>query len=225
MENEITKLNYVCEKTAVRANYDLSERETSIKVYFTASGKLIIKGVIDNNYIYWLSITKPEETEINKAIFDFISKGKYEIVSNVANALKYAGYDYNMLTRACAAQFKRRENGWTTPFRHFYGDDEKCNGKFFAQDIVNLYDKLKKQCEYTEADGKYEEILKNHLNYIKTLRYENYSKDVEPIAEILEKQGYLAISQNYKIRDLYFECLDLCNQKYNDYMDAAHGLR
>ena len=44
---------------------------------------------------------------------------------------------------------------------------------------------------------------------------------VKPVAELLAKERYLAISPDRDVRELYRRCCDLCAERYNAYMTAV----
>ena len=53
----IEELNLITTNTEVKPNYSLENKETSIEVFFNDAGQVLIVGVVDNNYIYWASLT------------------------------------------------------------------------------------------------------------------------------------------------------------------------
>ena len=49
----------------------------------------------------------------------------------------------------------------------------------------------------------------------------DYGLTVKPVAELLAKERYLAISPDRDVRELYRRCCDLCAERYNAYMTAV----
>lgn len=225
MDNPIETYNLVCAECAVRPNYDLSSRETYIKLYFTLNRDVIIIGEIDNNYIYWMSITKVDDLEINERIFNHIANEDYRYVTHEYKALKQKGLDCSILRGSYGVRITKEKDErffWKTPFGHYYGKDQiENNGKFFAEDVSKFIPKLLKKCEIREAGGIYKNVLKQYCTQISAFDCMSYNSEIKPFSDVLENEGYLILSQDREIRELYGECLRLCNQKYNEYMSAV----
>ncbi len=221
----VESFNLVRENNAVTPNYDLNGREIRIALYFTLTGEVIIVGEFDNNYIYWLSVTKTCDTEINGRIFDRVACGVYKYVSNTYLALKEKGLDYGVTRRSYAAVIKRRadgKGGWQTPFGHYYGDgDTSEHGGYFANDVSVFLSNLIKKCNIREAGGLYKAVLEKYADYIASVDFMDYGSKVEPVLELLAKEEYLIVSPNKDIREAYIRCRDLCYEKYNAYMTAV----
>lgn len=223
MNDDIERYNLVNESNAKHPNYDLSDRVTSIIVYLTYLDELIIVGEIDNNYIYWMSVTKLNDTEINEKIFNRIATGNYTYVSNEHNVVSYNQWDYSVFRNTVIIKFQRETGkyAWRTPFKHYYGSSDIHNhGKYFAKDIISYRNKLHKQCGYREAEGNYKVILQKYKSLISNIDYDNYYSDVEPIYDLLLNESYLRLSEDENLRNLYNECCSMCSQKYNEWMTA-----
>lgn len=222
---DIESCNLVCKETAVKPNYDLSKRETYIKLYYTYSREVIIVGTVDNNYIHWLSVTKLDDLEINEQIFNHIANDSYQYVSNESTALKKNKMDYSVLSRSYLAKFNRandKDVAWKTPFRGDYRKDQiKHNGRFFAGSLSPYFSYLQKQCRFREAGGAYKQVLQYYLSSIEKIDFMRYDADIKPVSDILDSESYLLISTNADVRNLYFECRQLCYTKYNMYMSAV----
>ena len=74
----IEEINLITDKLQVKPNYSLENKTTSIEVYFNDKGQVLIIGVVDNNYIYWGSLTDSNDKEINRDVFDYISQGQMD---------------------------------------------------------------------------------------------------------------------------------------------------
>lgn len=226
MTDLIERYNFVCAESAVRPNYDVSVRTTNIRLYFTPEEDVIIVGEFDNNYIYWLSVTKADDCEKNEQIFNRVSRAEYQFVSNESKAMRQAGLDYGALRHALGARLTRSENKkgepvWETSFGHSYAV-EACTGQFFASDVLSFVRNTQTQCAFREAKGAYKNVLRAYPEMIAPLDPLRYHSDIEPIHRLLAKEGCLVFSKDPEIRALYTQCLDMCNQKYNDYMSAMH---
>ena len=219
----VERLNLVCKENAVTPNYDLGNRETYITLYFTLTNEVVIAGEVDNNYIYWLSITKTGDTETNEQIFNHIASGAYQYVSNMHLALRQAGLEYSVLRDYYAARLTREKTGdmaWRTPFGHSYGKSES-NGRYFARDVSGFVCVLRRRCEIRQAGGAYQAVLQAYADSISAADDMDYGLTVKPVAELLAKERYLAISPDRDVRELYRRCCDLCAERYNAYMTAV----
>lgn len=220
--------NYVNEEIKVRPNYDLNNKEIKIKFYITIDSKVIIIGS-NNIYIYWLSITDLYDKETNAKIFNYIATGEYYYISNENKVLEAAGLDYDILKHSYLGILTgvNKDLGWITilwetPFGTSYGNRKvENNGKFFANDIIKYYKSSLKRCEIREDDGNYMKILKNLYDKIDLSDYMNYEFEIKPIEQMLNNEGYLILSPNKEIRDLYFKCIELCISKYNNYQSVV----
>ena len=224
---DIYHLNQVNASNAVLPGYRPDPRQQKIEFYLSMDGKVIIVGVLDNNYIYWLSVTSVGEKEINAAIFDSIANEDYTYVTTLNNALQEAGYSYEMLKgmyHGCL--FRTGEPGmeWRTPFGHYYGSDQiEENGQFFAQDLFLLPNVLKKKCEAREARGAYVDVMKTYAKLLK-VRTGNPYRDYDAarhIIDIIQEETYLKFSENSEVKSLYEELCELSSSLYNAYMTMA----
>ena len=149
----------------------MENKETSIEVYFNDNGQVLIVGVVDNNYIYWASLTDSSDKEINSCIFDYISRGKIRKVSHLYQAIEAAGLSFQEVKRWVKISLKRKpgdEMAWLTPFRANYGSSQiQHNGRFFAGDIGSYMQGVQKKCKFREADGAYEKVLDYYLTVLK----------------------------------------------------------
>lgn len=223
----VEELNLVCEKSAVRPNYDLSGRAPYIKFYFTLAGELILVGEVDNNYIHWLSVTKIDDAGANERIFNHLAgcAWPYPYVSHEYLALRQKGLEYEVLKQAYAARLTPGKEGgtaWETPFGHYYGRDQaENNGRYFAQDVRLFARALQKKCEVRQAGGAYKTILRAYIQAVSAIDFMSYPNEIEPLAGLLAGESYLALSPDKEVRELYYRCREACGQKYNAYMSAV----
>lgn len=186
---DLLEYNLVNNKTSIKPNYKTKIWEmSSIKAYIDLNGKIIIIGEIDNNYIYWLSITNINDTLLNEKICDFVSKGEYDLVSNKSTVLNYNNIDYYSFKEMYCINISK-----------LYGND---NIKSFPKDAICIIDSLQKKClEYGEL---------NAINFLNNL-YKDISKTAPldysySFKEKLEQVDFLKMSANKDIRDLYNKC-------------------
>lgn len=80
---------------------------------------------------------------------------------------------------------------------------------------------LQRRCEIRQAGGTYQAVLQTYADHISAADYMDYDVTVKPVAELLAKESYLAISPDRDARELYRRCCDLCAERYNAYMTAV----
>lgn len=225
LSNIDKEYNLVNQHTKVESNYDLSSRQSSIKIYIDRKGNLIILGIVDNNYIYWASLTNTDDKELNEKIFNHIANDEFSIVSKEYLALKTRGIEYKDLCQWYSATLVRETKNnmaWKTPFGHYYGTDQiNNNGSYFANDVCHLLGTLQSSCEFRECNGEYIKVLDHYRNLLLQNDDYSYYTQIKSLEEILQKEDYLKVSKNIEIRELYTQCMDIISQLYNCYMSAV----
>ena len=212
----MNKSNYVS------PNYDLSNKELYIKLYFSPERELCIIGELDNNYIFWCSITKLEDQELNMEIFDFITNHTFESFSNEYIVLGNERYQHVKNWYSCALRKSDLPNMyWETPFGHYYGYDKENHGRYFSRDVKGFYQDLINKCEYRNYENRYIEVLKNYVDVLTREKEYQYYYKMKPLISILESESYLKLTQNHKLRETYLSCMEECNRLYNRYMTAV----
>lgn len=223
--NEIEKINCVNKTTQVKPNYDLTNSERYIQLAFDSKGNVLIVGVIDNNYIHWLSKTSIDDIRTNENIFNYLVNENYFYISQMYLALNQIGIEWDSLKEYYMVDLKPFHDskiGWDTPFGHYYGKDQKeHNGHFFATDVKNFLNKILYKCIIREGDGQYINLLKYYISILNCFDFMEYDKSIKLIREILENEQYLRISENAELREAYIECMDIISSKYNQYMTAV----
>ena len=221
---DITELNWVNKGTEVKPNYDISEKEPSITLYFDNDNDVIIVGTVDPNYICWASRTKTNEKEINEAIFNHIANEKFTLVSQPY----YIGLlDYDDLKLCYRTDLIRltedKDMAWKTPFGHYYGKSQiQYNGRFFAGDVVVFLKILHRRCNFREADGAYESMLDFWLSELSIGETDAlYYPSLEPLFDMIKSEGYLILSQRAAIREKYLILCKKMSNIYGRYMDIA----
>lgn len=237
--DDIESLNLVNQYTRVEPNYKLSGRETSIEIFLNDKDDIIIVGVVDSNYIYWASLTKTYDKEKNEKIFNHIAKGNFKEVSNLHLILKSIKFSYLILKSIKLSYedviknwyqdrlIRVKEDGriWKIPFRegeHYSADQVEKNGYYFAASIASFLKDLQEKCKFREADGTYESVLDYCLNILnQDSQDEYYYRKVEPLIHIMEKEKYLLVSKNHKIKKKYIQIMERCSYLYGRYMTAV----
>lgn len=222
----ISELNCISEKNAECANYQPKPEHQQIDFYITRSRVLITVGRADNNYIYWLSITSTEDRETNRAIFDLISVNTDWKLSHLYQVLQSTKYQYEDLqTMYQGSLTKSNEPGmaWKTPFGHYYGiSQESLNGIFFAKDIAELPEILRRKCIAREANGNYYPILKEYLHTLKAGGGSaGYYLCVEHLIDIIREEKYLLFSEHDEVRAIYLKIDAEISDLYQKYMASV----
>ncbi len=225
MQN-IEELNLVTDKLAVKPNYSLDNKETCIEVCFNDKDQVLIVGVVDNNYIYWASLTGSADKEMNGYIFDYISRGKIKKVTQFSKALEAAGGSYKEVRRWVKIRLTRKPDdrmSWNTPFGAYYASDQaKYNGQFFAKSISYYMTGIHEKCRLREAGGAYEKVLDYYLTVMDEDDGDaNYYFKVKSLINIIESEEYLYGSENPEIRRKYIQLREISERLYNRHMTAA----
>lgn len=225
MQN-IEEINLVTDKLAVKPNYDLDNRITYIEAYFNDEGQVLIVGVVDNNYIYWASLTDSSDVEMNGYIFDYISVGRVKKVCSLPKAAESVGLHYEGVKRWVKIRLTRKKEddmAWNTPFgASFASSQRKHNGQFFAKQIAGYMTGIRAKCKLREAGGAYEKVLDYYLAVMnEDDGNSNYYYKVKNLIHIMESEDYLYGSENPEIRRKYIRLREFGEALYNRYMTAA----
>ena len=203
--------------------YDLTKKETGIDLYFNNEGDVIIVGVVDSTYIYWLSVTRTEDVKLNEQIFNHVANEDWCRVSRMPRTLEVKGLSHKDLAKFYRVHLKRSHldgMAWETPFGHFYGTKQlKRNGGFFAKDVKGFVTEINKRCELRECDGRYADILKVYAETLQTAT--DYDYTVQQLEKLLKAEDYLCLSRRDNVRETYLECCTRCSELYGRYMTQA----
>lgn len=224
---EIQQLNLVNKGTSVTPNYRLEGRNNYIVFYINGDNDLILVGKADNNYAYWISKTKASDKETNELIFNHIANDSFQMASSAYDVFNNIDISEKELETWYCERLVRvhgADMAWKTPFGHSYGKAQiEYNGRFFAEDMATLLKNLTVQCQYREADGAYEKVLKHYMKLLEKGRNNVYFySKIRSLIEILEQEKYLVVSDNEKIRTLYLQIQKEISTLYNQYMTAMH---
>lgn len=228
----IETYNRLTADIAVTPNYQPNPVNRRIDFYYGDRNDLIIIGLADNCYIYWLSVTKLNDTETNRAIFDYISQLEPTVFGHEYIALKTTNYTFEDLRcfyhdSLHPAQARVRYDErllWVTPFGGNYLSEQAAHhGKFFARDVCANYKKLKARCKLREADGLYLAVMRRYLEVLQVHHNDpraDYAAACELI-ELIRSERYLLCSDNMEVRELYILLEQRCSEIYNAYMTAV----
>ena len=70
---DIAEYNLLTEENASIPKYVPNPAHRINRVYYTDRDEVIIVGIADNNFIFWLSVTGRDDRATNKKIFDHIT--------------------------------------------------------------------------------------------------------------------------------------------------------
>ena len=97
---EIQKYNLLEPK---KPNYMPDPEDRLIQAYYGPDNDLILVGSADNNYIYWLSLTKADDTETNRQIVEWLTYCVPSDFGAAYLALRKTPYSYDqMMSFYCA---------------------------------------------------------------------------------------------------------------------------
>lgn len=216
MSKEIEEYNRVSMKNSIIPTYDVTKNETFIDLYFNHEGEVMTVGNIQGtDYIFWLSITKTDDTEINEKIFYHIAYDEMERISQLYRVLeqqKITETAPENCYRIRLTRVRGSELEWETPFGHNYGKQIEKNGVQFANDVKHFMEYAQNRCKLRECDGKYMDVLKRYTEILR--QADSYTLEVKWLEELLKAESYLSISGTESIRRLYLECCDHCS-KFN----------
>lgn len=193
----VERYNYLNSSNSVTPNYMPNPICYRIRVYYPDAQHVIIVGEADNNYIYWLSVTKLKDAETNRMICDYISQLQPTVFGSIDQVLKSkTKYTYEMLETCYSVSLKS------------------------AKDIEKHYQIIKERCRFREANGKYLALMKYYLNILTALTSDPCHDYFEKrsLIELIRSESYLRVSDNPQVRELYNELDKCCANLYNAYM-------
>ena len=226
---DVGSLNCLTEDVLIVPTYTPKPEHRRVDFYYVDHDQVLIAGVADNNYIFWLSRTRLDDVETNKSVFDYISCAKptqFAHFDAVARKLGYGkeqlrGFYRDSLVYVGSENSAPNDHVWRTPFGVWYvKSEEKNNGSFFASGIKSFRYQLKRRCRYREAEGRYLEVMRWNLA---TLEEDSGDpvKDYESkrqLIDLIHEERYLLCSDNEEVRKLYLRLDRRCSQMYNAYM-------
>ncbi|WP_155830530.1 hypothetical protein [Butyrivibrio sp. NC3005] len=196
-----------------RPNADLRNRR--IDFYFE-DDKVLIEGLADIGYTFWLSKTDITDISTNAKICQHIL---HDFVDVFYSTNKY----YDGLTKLFKKSILRigdfTDSKWATPFGTYIGDDDKT-GLFIAKSLVTFKSEIDKLCEAREDGGNYLSVMQAFLERL-SQRTDDPILDyttAAPWIKIMEDEDYLLCSKNEQIRELYLQLLKQYRDLHSRYM-------
>lgn len=229
---DVAALNLLTEDVAVELRYVPKLEHRRIDFYYTGKDRVMIAGVSDNNYIYWLSETELSDKKTNQVIFDHIARvepTRHGDMATVARKLGYGhqelrGFYRNWLSYVGGECPAPDDVVWRTPFGVSYiKSEEENNGRFFATGIRAFLHKLKMRCRFREAGGKYLEIMRDYLAVLEHGDGDpvKHYEDMHELIDLLHEERYLLCSDDERVRALYLQLDECCSSLYNAYMSIV----
>lgn len=200
-----------------------------IDFYYADHNQVLIAGVADNNYIFWLSRTSLDDTDTNAVIFDVIAHAEPTLFGHMYEVVRKLGYRSEDLARfyrdslvyVGGANPASDDTAWQTPFGvRYVQSQERYNGSHFASGLRAFRAQLKRRCAFREADGAYLEIMRWYLEALQKSSGDAV-KDYETKRELIDlihSERYLLCSEHEAVRALYLKLNDRCNSLYDAYM-------
>lgn len=217
---EIEKYNEVNRRNFEIPSYDATQAERRIELYFNKEGEVIIIGWAGVTYIYWLSVTKIDDVELNERIYTRIANEPLAYVTYLSKALGSVNLTCGALEEYYKAELTWRPEPrrkkeilatWETPFGRVYTKEgAEQNGGFFACDVRQYVPRLHAQCQCRECGGSYAVILKQYAEELKAAT--EYDDRVRLLQELLAAEDYLILSRQEEIRMLYHYCRTRCKE-------------
>ena len=229
---DIASLNRVAEDVSVIPNYTPKLEHRRVDFYYADHDQVLIAGVSDNNYIFWLSRTRLDDAETNKAVFDYISCADPTMFAHLDAAARKLGYGSEQLRSFYRDSLvyvggedpAPDDQVWRTPFGvRYIKSEEKNNGSYFASGIKGFRYQLERRCAFREAEGRYLEVMRWNLATLRKTSgdpVDDYESKRQLI-ELIHEERYLLCSDNEEVRKLYLQLDRECSQMYNAYMSIV----
>jgi len=213
------------EKNAVKPNYNLKEKPFSFEIYMNYLGDLCIIGRIDGNYICGLSFSTVKDLERTQAIIEGMIGNIDPLISNTYRVL--GGFDASEWCQIRMEHATLEGEVWLSIFGCM---SRKLSARFqisyTAKQLQSVYSILSDTCKFRLADGKYIPVLKQYHKLLTTFK-RGHSKAPEyyhqmiPLIDLVQKEGYIVLSSDSAVRELYAAILAGANDLYGAFMDAA----
>lgn len=197
---EVEKYNLLTENNVKFPKYKPNLKYRCIRISYVDDNDIILIGDLDPNYIYWLSVTKLNDTETNKKIFDYVSQLEPLLFSTDALVLEtMTKYSYQQFRSFYTVQIER------------------------AEDILPHYQECKIKCKNFESKKRLLATMQHYLTALSRCHGNAVSdyKRNESIIKEIKSYKYLRLSDNPQVRELYNELDKCCANLYNAYMTEA----
>lgn len=230
--SNVVSLNCLTEDVSVVPGTAPIVEHRRIDFYYADHDQVLIVGVADNNYIFWLSRTSLDDTDTNAAVFDVIAHAEPTLFGRMHEVVRKLGYRYedlaclyrDSLTYVGGARPAPDDTAWQTPFGvRYVQSQERYNGSYFASGLRAFRAQLRRRCAFREADGAYVEIMRRYLEALQescgdaVKDYENKRE----LIELIHSERYLLCSEHEAVRALYLKLNDRCASLYDAYMTVV----
>ena len=225
-ESMIGNCNIIQIENMVKPKYPPRPEHRSMKCVFISDKEILLFGMADNNYLFWISKTDISAIEENTEIIDFILYGEYENLASSGEEIsvikRYSKNRNELYFFNLYQSFDNLGNKiWTSDVDvNIEYDYEKKGGRTLANLIATMPQKLIKLSKDREDSGAYKIVLKSYLDMMDvTLSnpLEDYIR-IKDILDIMKQERYLLFSDDYEIREMYCRICDKGDEKYNKYM-------
>lgn len=221
---EIEKYNLVDKSNYKKPNYKIDGKEIYFDVYVSPEKEVCILGSLDNNYIYWASITILDDRNLIVAIIDYLLKCKPVMVSSAYVALG-SRYEEVMKWHTFRISKQPYSNGeyryYSQATLVYLGDNGKCLPEYVSGEINSFYYTELLKCNYRLMDNYYLKILEGYKKLLIERKDYEYYNEMKPLISLLKSESYLKLCPNEEIRNLYLDCMMECSILYNRYMSSV----
>lgn len=218
-------INKVSNENSEIPNYNLSGREINIVLYYDRQENVYIESS-EGNYTNFFTKVKVTEKSKLKKIFKEIEKKDLSIVSHTYLLFKEYGIEWKEVTRLCKVNFNySKDNVYRLIVfendRNVVSETQAVKtSNEFADFVGEYYDEIKRKC-HAKDNKETQKLLKNILIDLKNagkVGIDIYGNCLNSKCCEIFKLWYLALCDNDKIRELYFECRERQSHYYNAYM-------
>ena len=195
---DILKYNFL---VPAKPKYMPNPAHRCIQVYYANDNEIMILGVADTCYLYWLSITKMDDIETNRLIVEYISMIEPTVFGSWGFTVDKTKYTYDQ-------------------FRSFYYTTITC-----VEDIETHYRRAKNRSG--KSNTKDNQLISKLQKYLAVMSQCNdnpmdfYNSHSEMFRDIWSMK-HLRCSDNPKLRNLFHQVEQRASNIYNAYMTEAH---
>ena len=197
---DLMQYNLLTPEDAVIPKYCPRTRDYRIRVYYADNEKILIKGVADNNFIRWLSVTKRDDLETNRRIFAFLNETVASEYGHFYILIAKTAYTYEQASSFYQAELNS------------------------SDEILPQFEQARQLCRQREADPQFIQQLRSYkkkLAFVGKDPVKDYKRS-RSLIEKIKKWSYLRCSDNRQVRELYNTLIEMGYAKYNAYMTEMH---
>ena len=195
---DLMQYNLLTPEDAVIPKYCPRTRDYCIRVYYADNEEIIIKGIADNNFIRWLSVTKLDDIELNRRIFAFLHETVASEYGSFSELIQKTAYTYGQAESFYQAELNS------------------------ADEILPQLEHARLLCRQREANPQFIQQLRSYKKKLEAAGkgrdpVKNYKKS-RSLVEKIKGWSYLRCSENPEVRALYDTLIRLGSGQYNAYM-------